>query len=180
VLAALRASLAGQGSRQTLVAAHHPLETGGPHGGHFTWKDHLFPLRNAKSWLWLPLPFIGSAYPSARQAGVTDQDLSGSRNRAMRAALETVFAETTPLAYAAGHEHTLQVLDGKGARHLLVSGAGIFGHTSPVARLAATRYASEAAGFMRLDEHANGRVRLTVLEVDRRGRARAAFEQWLD
>src|SRR5436309_11924013 len=30
------------------------------HGGHFGWQDHIFPLRNIKPWLWIPLPLIGS------------------------------------------------------------------------------------------------------------------------
>ncbi|MGE0452415.1 MAG: metallophosphoesterase [Vicinamibacteria bacterium] len=180
VLAALGDAVAATGARQVVVAGHHPLRTGGPHGGHFTWKDHLFPLRAARPWLWLPLPLIGSAYPSARQAGITSQDLAGEANRRLRAAIEGAFERSRPLVYASGHEHTLQVLEGSGARHLLVSGAGIFGHTSAVKRLPDTRFASSRAGFMRLDVGAAGRVRLTVLEVDARGTAREAYVAWLD
>jgi len=162
VLAALRDAIAGAGARQVVVAGHHPLRTGGSHGGHFTWQDHLFPLRMAKPWLWLPLPLIGSAYPAARQAGVTSQDVAGERNRHLRAALEGVFGQTRPLAYVAGHEHALQVFEGRGARHLLVSGAGIHGHVTAVKRLPDTRFAAARSGFMRLDG------------------AREAYSAWLD
>src|SRR3990172_9120899 len=50
----------------------------GSHGGHFGWKDHVFPLRAKKRWLWLPLPGLGSAYPLARQAGISNQELAGA------------------------------------------------------------------------------------------------------
>lgn len=180
VLAALRDAIGGAGARQVVVAGHHPLRTGGSHGGHFTWQDHLFPLRVAKPWLWLPLPLIGSAYPAARQAGVTSQDVAGERNRQLRAALDGVFTEMRPLAYVAGHEHALQVFEGRGARHLLVSGAGIYGHVTAVKRLPDTRFAAARSGFMRLDVVADGRVRLTVIEVDARGGTRDAYTAWLD
>jgi hypothetical protein len=123
---------------------------------------------------------IGSAYPELRQAGITSQDLAGERNRHLRAALESVFSQTRPLAYVSGHEHALQVFAGSGAKHLLVSGAGIYGHLTAVRRLPDTRFAAARSGFMRLDVQADGRVRLTVLAVDARGGAREAYAAWLD
>lgn len=180
VLALLRDAIAEAGSRKVVVAGHHPLRTGGSHGGHFTWADHLFPLRIRWPWLWLPLPLVGSAYPELRQAGITSQDLASARNRHLRTALEGVFAQARPLVYVAGHEHALQVFEGRGAKHLLVSGAGIYGHVTAVRRLPDTRFAAARSGFMRLDVQPGGRVRLTVLEVDARGIAREAYAAWLD
>ena len=97
---------------------------GGPHGGHFPFIDHLFPLRDLKKWLWVPLPIIGSAYPVARQHGVSAQDLSSGVNRHMCESFASVFRDTPPLAFVAGHDHGLQVLSGHGVRHVLVSGSG--------------------------------------------------------
>ena len=88
VIDALRAALRAAGDRRVVVVGHHPLASGGIHGGHFGWRDHIFPLRAKRSWLWIPLPGIGSAYPLARRRGVTDQDLSGSLNIRMREAIE--------------------------------------------------------------------------------------------
>jgi hypothetical protein len=162
-----------------VVLGHHPLATGGPHGGRFSWKDHVFPLRSVKKWLWVPLPVIGSLYPSVRQGGISPQDLSNETNRRMRAAFEGAMRERPPLVWAAGHEHALQVLRGASARHLLVSGAGIFGHTSRVVCTDESRFALGRAGFMRLDVERSGRVRLAVLEVDRAGGATERFAAWL-
>ncbi len=177
---ALADALAGAGTRQVVVAAHHPLATGGPHGGHFTWKDHLFPLTRLKGWLWLPLPGVGSIYPLSRGAGISDQDLSGPRYRRMLELLERVFTRRPPLAYAAGHEHNLQVLRGRSARFLLVSGGGIYGHLSPVTVGEDTRFAQKASGFMRLDVTRSGAVRLGVRVVDQAGEAREPFSLWLE
>jgi hypothetical protein len=161
------------------VLAHHPLATGGPHGGHFTWRQHIFPLTEAVPWLWLPLPVIGSLYPLARQSGWSDQDLSGGRNAAMRDSLTAAFADHRPLVYAAGHEHTLQVLDGGAAAHLIVSGAGRFGHTSNVTAIAGSRFVASSAGFVRLDVLTDGRIRLGVIVTDAAGGGEERFSMWL-
>ncbi len=178
VLAILRHDLETAGERQVVVAAHHPLRSGGPHGGHFTVRQHLFPLTEAKKWLWLPLPGIGSIYPLARRAGATPQDQGSDANRRMRQALEEVLRVRPPLAWASGHEHVLEVLTGRSARHLLVSGAGIYGHGSAVRSIENTRYASSRAGYMRLDLLRDGRVRLGVLVVARNGETREAHAEW--
>jgi len=177
VVAALRAAIDSAGERRVVVVGHHPLASGGIHGGNFGWRDHIFPLRAKRSWLWIPLPGIGSAYPIARRRGVTDQDLSGALNIKMREAIGGVFKTSTPLAYAAGHEHNLQVIQRKGAEYLLVSGTGFFGHTSRTAPDENTLFARVASGFMRLDFSVTGEVRLAVVVVDVQGNAREAFSK---
>jgi hypothetical protein len=180
VLAALDEALAGAGSREVLIAAHHPLDTAGEHGGHFGFEDHVFPLRRLRSWLWLPLPLVGSAYPLSRQAGITDQDLTSAAYRRMIEAFDAVLRPRRPLVWAAGHDHNLQLLRHDSARHVIVSGAGIFGHTQPMRKAPALVWNSDAAGFMRLHVAANGPVRLTALAVDRSGSAREVFSAPLE
>ena len=97
ILALLGEALRGAGERHVIVTAHHPLATGGPHGGYFTLGQHVFPLRDWRDWMWIPLPIIGSVYPLARMIGFSDQDTSGRRNRAMRAALDSTLATAPPL-----------------------------------------------------------------------------------
>ena len=180
VIDSLRAALGTAGERRVVVVAHHPLSSGGPHGGHFGWQDHLFPLRDAKSWLWLPLPLIGSVYPIARESGVSSQDMSSRAYRRLRADLDSAFAGSAPLVYAAGHDHTLQVIGGTSAHYELVSGAGIFGHRDRVVALDHTRFARSASGFMRIDFLRDGRARLGVIVVERDGSAAEAFGLWIN
>jgi hypothetical protein len=180
VLAAVRDALHGAAGRHVFVAGHHPPASGGPHGGHFPLVDHLFPLRGFKKWMWLPLPIIGSAYPVARQNGISPQDLSSTAYRHMRDSLESAFRDAPPLAFLAGHDHGLQVLSGGGVRHVLVSGSGSYDHNNAVKRLESTRYAAAKPGFMRVDVLEDGRVRLGVLLVDAQGRTTEASAAWLD
>lgn len=175
VARALELALAGGGTRSVIVAGHHPLVSHGPHGGHFPLIDHLFPLRALNENLWLPVPLLGSIYPLARRAAAPPQDLGGDAYERMRAALEGAMAKDPPLLYASGHDHTLQVLAGRGARNNVVSGAGIYGHGERVAWKSDTRYASSQAGFMRLDLKEDGSGRLVVFTAGEDGRAREAW-----
>jgi hypothetical protein len=172
-------ALAGANGKHLVVAAHHPMRTAGEHGGYFRVNDHLFPLRKFKSWLWIPLPLIGSSYPIARASGYSPQDISHSRNRLMRETIEEAMRPYRPLVYASGHEHALQVFAGSAAQWYLVSGTGYFDHGGFVTYLDSTRYASSASGYMRLDATKTGRVRLAVMTVDRDAKSREAFSLWL-
>lgn len=169
----------GPGERPHLVvAAHHPLASHGTHGGFFTWRDHLFPLVAEWDWAWLPLPVLGSAYPLSRLSGISKQDLSNARNQRYQHRLEKWFDRAAPLVFAAGHEHALQLLRGKGAGFLVVSGAGTVDRHESVSQGRDTLFASPASGFFRLDFFHDHRVRLTVIEVDRRS-VRSPLSIWL-
>jgi len=184
VIDSVRAALRTAGKRDVVVVAHHPLVSGGAHGGHFGWQDHVFPLRNINPWLWIPLPLIGSAYPIARVEGISRQDIPSRAYGRMLVALDSAFAgappSVPPLVYAAGHEHTLQVIAGTSARYVLVSGAGTFGHIDHVMALDSTRFARSASGFMRVEFLRDGRARLGVIIVDRGGSATEEFGLWLN
>jgi hypothetical protein len=170
IVAVTRHALQTAGERRVVVLAHHPLATHGPHGGHFTWRQHLFPLVDASRWAWVPLPLLGSLYPIARTSGITAQDLSSSEYQHWNAALRGAFEGNLPLLIAAGHEHTLQILEPADVGVQLVSGAGTVSRPSGVGRGSDTLYASASAGFAQLDLLRDGRARLEVLEVAADGR----------
>ena len=178
VIYALREATASAGDRHVIVLAHHPLMTGGSHGGYFTWRQHLFPLRELSRRLWIPLPGIGSAYPIARRRGISSQDFSSGENRRMRTILQDALSAHRPLIYASGHEHNLQVLKGAGATWHLVSGSGSYDHIGPVAWGDSTVFAVVASGFMRLDVLRDGRARLAVLTVGSDSSATERFSMW--
>jgi len=180
VVAGLRAALSGAGSRDVVVLAHHPLASGGPHGGHFTLRQHLFPLTDVKDGLWLPLPLVGSLYPVARARGVSAQDQGSREYRHMRDSLAGAARGKRPLAWASGHEHVLQVIESPEWGRLLVSGAGIHGHESPVAEVPGSLYRASRAGYMRIDFLEDGTRRLAVVEVAKDGSAREAYARLID
>jgi hypothetical protein len=175
IVDSLRAALTGGPGRLVVVAGHHPLRSGGVHGGHFGWKDHIFPLRVIKPWLWVPLPWIGSLYPAARQQGISSQDVPSRAYQELIRAFRRALAAAPPALYAAGHEHNLQVLTGGAARLELVSGAGIYGHTGEAVPIRGTLFARAASGFARLDIPRAGPARLAILEVDAAGGSREVF-----
>ena len=162
---ALRAAL--DTALPVVVAAHHPLASHGPHGGFFDWRAHVFPLTHAAPWLWVPLPIVGSIYPLVRTRLMpSEQELSSSENRAMREALSQALASRTrrsPVLYAAGHEHSLQVLRGDVVDYVLVSGAGSAGKITAVGSGPDTLFAHAHTGFMALDVSAAA-IRLSVVE----------------
>ena len=180
VIDSVRAALRNAGSRLIIVAAHHPLSSGGVHGGNFGWEDHIFPLRLVSPILWIPLPYIGSLYPAARQNGVSSQDMSSRAYQRLIAAFSSAFRDVPPALYAAGHEHNLQVIAGGAGRLELVSGGGIYGHTGRAVRIRGSLFARNASGFARLDVPSTGRARLAVLEVSPAGESHEVFSTWVE
>lgn len=180
VVDSLRAAVTSASGRLVVVVAHHPLVSGGVHGGHFGWKDHVFPLRNIEPWLWLPLPLIGSLYPALRQSGISRQDMSSKTYQRMIKAFRRAFSDAPPALYAAGHEHNLQVIARRVVPLELVSGGGYYGHSGRAVALKGTLFARKASGFARLDVPESGHARLAILQVDGAGRSREVFSTWVE
>lgn len=74
----------------------------------------------------------------------------------MRASLEEALASRaeevkTPVIYVAGHDHNLQIMEGRVADYVLVSGLGSSSKATPVSHGDGTLFAHEHPGFMSLD-----------------------------
>jgi hypothetical protein len=164
VVDSIRIALATAGDRRTIVVAHHPIVSGGQHGGYFDWPTYLFPF-----------------HPWARVAGLfARQDVNGREYRHMSASLARAFVVDTPTIYAAGHEHNLQVFRRDPAKYLIVSGGGIYGHTTTTRAITGIRYIRQASGYQRITFLEDGRARLSVMVVDAQGNATEDFSLWLD
>lgn len=142
----------------TVVAAHHPLMTGGGHGG-----------------------YCGITGPWRRLAAGS-QDILSSKNRAMRRDIMAAFAEHPPQVYAAGHDHNLQVLRGAPhADYLLVSGAGSHSKAACAVRMRESEWVSQyRSGFMRIDILRGRGALLRVYHFDGSGAGGLAFTRWLE
>ena len=140
--------LGSRGSRDVVIAAHHPLRTKGVHGG----KCNVLCLRQ----LWKSI--VGD-----------EQDMRNARNREMRNGIADAIRSARPIVYAAGHDHSMQVfegVEGSEAAFFLVSGRGAAGKGSLVGSDESTLYAAEAPGFMILDFLSQDRVVLRVIETE--------------
>lgn len=164
VVDSLRADLRGAGRRRTVIVTHHPQVSGGQHGGYFDWPTYLFPF-----------------HPWARQAGLfAKQDVTGEQYRDMIAAFSRAFDGNLPLVFASGHEHNLQVLRMAPHHYQVVSGAGIYNHSTQSRVIRGTMYARKASGWTELAFLRDGRVRLSVKVVDAAGNAKEDYSTWLD
>lgn len=163
-----------------IVLGHHPLQSYGIHGGFYDWKAHLFPGRLAHKWLWVPVPIVGSLYPLTRWYVVrSDQDLNGTRYKYMVGQLNAALSareRSSLLIYAAGHEHSLQVLKGDVTDFLLVSGLGSSEKATEVSHGDNTLFAHQHSGFMAIDFLANGGILLRVVEPKDK---EVVFHLWL-
>lgn len=139
-----------------VVAAHHPLMSGGRHGG-----------------------YCGITAPFQRFAG-RSQDIVSSANRAMRDSIESAMAEKPPLIFAAGHEHNQQVLrGGRSVHYQLVTGAG--SKTACAVKMRESYYVSQhRVGFMRIEILRDGRVFMRVFRYTGDGKGGRSYSRWLE
>jgi hypothetical protein len=159
VTARLRDQVRAEGEgRVVLVAAHHPLMTGGEHG----------------SYCGVTGPF--------RRFGGRSQDIMSSANRTMRDSIRSAFAGRPPLAFVAGHDHSLQVLrGGPNVDYLLVSGAGSASRVTCAVRLRESYYVSQRhTGFMRVDIMKGKGVLLRVFRYPGRSTGALSYSRWLE
>lgn len=147
-----------------LLATHHPFRSNGKHAGHFTWKEHLFPLRELNSALWFPLPFLGSIYPLARRAGVSSQDLNHDRNERYREDVLSALSDHPNVVTLTGHEHNLQYFRADDMHHV-VSGAG--SKRSPARKGKGAKFVMSQEGFVTLDLYDNGSLWLSYWAAEK-------------
>jgi hypothetical protein len=151
-IARLREELEQRRAENVVVVAHHPIRSGGPHGG-FTrgfWTD-------------LGVSLYYRLY--------SVQDLVEPHYEEMVKVVGNVLAENPPLAMVGGHDHSLQILDGGSeARLVVVSGAA--SDTSGVTAIEGTLFAHGHRGFIVFDFHrtkdnVDGMLLVKVVETGR-------------
>lgn len=130
--------------KHILIAAHHPMYTYGEHNGNFSFKQHI-----------KPLPILGSIHPLFRKTIGNIQDNTHPKYKAIMKQILSSMDEAKHVVYAAGHEHSLQLIEREG-HHFIVSGSG--SKTSFVKSGEGTRFAKSENGFAILDLTAEGKA----------------------
>ena len=123
VMSEVESIVANHTDKQLLVATHHPLYSNGSHGGYYTLKDHIFPLTNLESWMYLPMPILGTVYPVYRKIGNSSQDIPNKTYQRYKNDLLKATSEAKTRVFASGHEHSLAFFD-QGDHLAIVSGSG--------------------------------------------------------
>lgn len=138
-----------------LLAAHHPFQSYGSHGGYFTWRNHLFPLTSLNRNLWIPLPVIGSLYPGLRSTFLSPEDLKHPLYKDMMKQVNSVFGDKPNVIYAAGHEHGLQLIKNKQLQIVSGSGSKVTANKKGKNSL----FQEERQGYVVVDQMANNDMR---------------------
>jgi predicted aconitase with swiveling domain len=144
-----------------LLASHHPFKSYGPHGGHFTLMQHLFPLRDINKNLYIPLPIIGSIYPLMRSSFPAAEDLRHRDYKEMIQEVDAAFADVPNLIHVAGHDHGLQFIKQK-ENIQIVSGAGT--KTSSIIKGKHALYGKVVQGYVVADYLSDKSVRFNYYE----------------
>ncbi|WP_276504761.1 BamA/TamA family outer membrane protein [Terrimonas pollutisoli] len=147
-----------------LLATHHPFKSNGPHGGYFTFKQHLFPFTEMRSNLYVPLPVLGSAYPIARSIFGTPQDIKHPAYTNMINRIMASVKNHPHVIMVAGHEHALQFLKDSSYNYI-VSGSGC--KTQRVSPGRKAEFIARSLGFVTLDVLKNKNVRANFYTVDK-------------
>lgn len=149
----------GRKNNHILLVGHHPLISYGKHSGFYNYKDLLNPIH-----LFAQL-MINIGFGSRQEIPNPNyQDMSMKIQKAIQ---EASGEGSLPLIYAAGHDHSLQVIEGlQGTLHL-VSGAGTPWKASRVGHKKGTLFSHSnkvLGGFMIVDFLQSGKIRLAVIE----------------
>lgn len=145
-------------NQMLIIATHHPLYSYGPHGGDYTWREHLFPFTAVNPNLYIPLPILGSVYPLARGVFGSVQDIPHPLYKTMINTIEAVMRKHPYSIAVAGHDHGLQFITRTSLGDTLsyiVSGAG-----SELTRIKPGRYSKfsdKNLGFSVIEVYKSGR-----------------------
>lgn len=145
-----------------VLAMHHPMYSGGVHGGDFSWKSHIFPFADAIPGLYIPLPILGSIYPIARGVFGNIQDIKHPLYRNMARTIEEVIREHPNVIVTAGHDHSLQLIR-KDSIPYIVSGSG--SNLSRVKKNKLVEFEDLNYGFAFIEVRKSGKVQIKYYNI---------------
>jgi hypothetical protein len=149
--------------KNILILGYYPVLSMGNHGGHFSLKEHIFPLTDFRKSLYVPLPVLGTVYLALRSGIGFRGDFGYPSYKSFRKKfLKTVYGYNN-IVYASGHERNFQYFKYNKQDYLITnSGPG----TSWVARNNSAYFTDEATGYVKLTYLKNGEVWAEFIAVD--------------
>ncbi len=142
-------------NKTTLIATHHPMLTYGEHGGHFSFKRSIFPIKSK-----IPLPILGTFINVLRRtSGASIEDIQNKKYTELQSRLITLAQYSKKVILVSGHEHSLQYIVENNTPQI-VSGSG--------AKKGATR-------LLNGSEFSTGKNGYGVLQVYTDGSSRVRF-----
>lgn len=160
LMVAFREALKKNRDKKVVVLAHHPLVSNGEHGGYQNVKSHIFPLTAANKNLYIPLPVIGSIYPTYRKYIGHPQDIAHPKYTDMVRRLKKAMNEYDNITYVAGHEHNLQHIKEDRVNYV-ISGSG--SKSTYVRHNKRLLYGAKKRGYARLAYTTSGQMWLEFM-----------------
>lgn len=136
------------GSGWLVLAAHHPLRSGGRNGGHFTLREQM---KELFAGVWI------------RRTGINSQDLSYPSYRRVRRTLAPLLRGQRVI-WVAGHEHNFQYFSSPYPQ--VISGGAQVNDTVAIRTLPGLSICSVEPGFSRIDFAREGPPRLAYIDVE--------------
>jgi len=139
--------------KTTIVAMHHPMFTNGPHGGQYSFGQHMSPI-----------PVLGTLKNIIRKtSGITNTDLQNKRYNEFKKRIVTLSQENDKVIFVSGHEHSLQYIAQDNLPQI-VSGAG--SKTNPTRNVGGGQFSYGASGYARLDVFNDGSSYVRFYEAE--------------
>lgn len=99
--------------KNVVVAMHHPMYSNGPHGGSFSFKDHMSPA-----------PILGTLKNTLRSHVGIQTDIFNKNYTDFITRIQTISRDFNKnIVFVSGHEHNLQYIEKDGFKQV-VSGSG--------------------------------------------------------
>ena len=149
--------------KHIIIAFHHPVYSDGSHNGHFSIKDHVFPLSALSDGLLIPLPVLGSLYPFYRSSFGSRQDMAHPLYQDFIDQIKNAVKGYSNIVLASGHEHNLQYFEEED-NHFIKSGSG--SKTSALPKLNEALFNSEEKGYAVLEYFENGSTVLKYYTIE--------------
>ncbi|SEB52957.1 Calcineurin-like phosphoesterase [Maribacter dokdonensis] len=144
--------------RTTVIGMHHPSNSYGEHGGHYSLRKQFYPKKMA-----VPVPVLGTFINVLRTtSGASIEDVNNKRYRELMKRVTTLAQYSDRVIFASGHEHTLQyILENNTPQ--IVSGSGAKEGFTKL--LNGSQFSTGKMGYATLEVYKNGSSRVRFYGV---------------
>ncbi len=134
--------------KNVVIATHHPLFSNGPHGGSFSFKDHMSPI-----------PVLGTLKNMLRShAGIQTDNFNKNYAKFIEKVKFVSKDFKNNIVFVSGHEHNLQYIENEGYKQV-ISGAG--SKQSPALVGYGAQFTYGNFGYAKLNYYKNGAASIT-------------------
>ena len=154
--------------KNILMLAYYPMLNLGNHGGHFAWRQHLFPFTDLNKNLYIPLPVIGSVYYLLRSGIGFRTDQAYPPYKSYRRKMARALTGYNNVVYASGQEHNFQYYKFNKQDFIVANSSG---QTSWVGKNKRAGFTFAASGLVKLSFLKNGEVWTETIVPDKENKA---------